>query len=89
MAFDPGETFRLMQCAYRTGLMDKMVALQGEEMAEVLSVTGLNFSDLFNRMDETSQEEVTKADKKLERLGPQSKDAWNPDSAYSPPHASY
>ena len=59
-----------MQCAYRHGVLDKFMALQGEALEGVMAEAGVNMGDLLNRMDEASEETVRKLDRRLDRAGP-------------------
>ncbi len=70
MALDPAEVFKVMQCAYRNGVLDKFMVIQGEALEGVMAETGLNMGDLLNRLDEASEETVMKIDRLLDRAGP-------------------
>lgn len=70
LPLDPQEVFRVMQCAYRHGVLDKFMALQGEALEGVMAEAGVNMGDLLNRMDEASEETVRKLDRRLDRAGP-------------------
>ncbi len=67
MAFDPQLMFKVMEKAYRTGLLDKGNALLGEALGQVIERNGLNMEDLINRMDMAGEETVTKLDRALSR----------------------
>jgi len=70
LALDPAEVFRVMQCAYRNGVLDKFMVIQGKAMEEVMASTGMNMGDLLNRLDEADEATVMKIDRLLERAGP-------------------
>ena len=69
MSFDPDEAFRFMQCAYRCGLLDNITAIQGEAMEEVMLTLGINQGDLFDSMDESGLDTVTRVDTMLGKFG--------------------
>ncbi|MBC7231591.1 MAG: hypothetical protein H5T74_14530, partial [Actinobacteria bacterium] len=62
--------FRVMQCAWRNGVLDKFMVIQGEALEGVMADTGMNLGDLLNRLDEASEETVQKIDRLLDRAGP-------------------
>jgi len=70
LPLDPAEVFRVMQCAYRNGVLDKFMVVQGEAMEGVMAATGMNMGDLLNRLDEAKEETVQKIDRLLNRVGP-------------------
>lgn len=70
MALDPAEVFKVMRCAWRNGVLDKFMAIQGEALEGVMADTGMNMGDLLNRLDEARPETVAKVDRLLERSGP-------------------
>lgn len=70
LSLDPQEVFRVMQCAYRNGVLDKFMVIQGEAMEGVMSDTGMNMGDLLNRLDEAEEQTVKKIDRLLDRAGP-------------------
>jgi hypothetical protein len=70
LSLDPQEVFRVMQCAYRNGVLDKFMVIQGEAMEGVMADTGMNMGDLLNRLDEAEEATVIKIDKMLDRAGP-------------------
>ena len=70
MSLDPAEVFRVMQCAYRNGVLDKFMVIQGESLEAVMKESGANMGDLLNRMDEAKEETVMKIDRLLDRVGP-------------------
>lgn len=59
-----------MRCAWRNGVLDRFMAIQGEALEGVMADTGLNMGDLLNRLDEAKQETVDKVDRLLDRAGP-------------------
>jgi hypothetical protein len=67
---DPGEVYDVMECAYRHGVLDKSMVIQGEALEAVMQEADLNMGDLLNRMDEAEEATVQKVDKMLDRLGP-------------------
>ena len=77
MSLDPQDMFKVMQCAYRNGVLDKFLAIQGQAMEGVMAETGMNMGDLLNRLDEASEETVQKIDRLLDRAGPLVKYANN------------
>lgn len=70
LSLDPAEVFRVMQCAYRNGVLDKFMVIQGQAMEEVMARTGMNMGDLLNRLDEADEATVMKIDRLLDRAGP-------------------
>jgi hypothetical protein len=70
LSLDPQEVFRVMQCAYRNGVLDKFMVIQGQAMEGVMADTGMNMGDLLNRLDEAEEATVMKIDKLLDRAGP-------------------
>ena len=70
MPIDPGEVYDVMECAYRHGVLDKFMVIQGEALEAVMEETDLNMGDLLNRMDEAEEASVQKVDKLLDMLGP-------------------
>lgn len=70
MSLDPAEVFRVMQCAYRNGVLDKFMVIQGEALEGVMADTGMNMGDLLNRLDEADEATVMKIDRLLDRAGP-------------------
>jgi len=70
MPLDPQEVFRVMQCAWRNGVLDRFMAIQGEALEGVMADTGMNLGDLLNRLDEAKEETVQKIDRMLDRAGP-------------------
>jgi hypothetical protein len=59
-----------MQCAYRNGVLDKFMVIQGEALEAVMEEAGVNMGDLLNRMDEAEEATVMKIDRLLDRAGP-------------------
>jgi hypothetical protein len=70
LSLDPAEVFRVMQCAYRNGVLDKFMVIQGEALEGVMADTGMNMGDLLNRLDEADEATVMKIDRLLDRAGP-------------------
>jgi hypothetical protein len=70
VAIDPQEVFWVMQCAYRNGVLDKFMSIQGRALELVMEETGADMGDLLNRMDEAKEETVMKVDRLLDRAGP-------------------
>ena len=70
MAFDHEQVFNAMACAYRNGVLDKIMYIQGRAMEIALEESGLNLVDLLNRIDETDEEAVSVLEKVLEHSGP-------------------
>lgn len=70
MAIDPKEVFQVMQCAYRNGVLDKFMTIQGEALEQVMEEANVNMGDLLNRMDEADEKTVMKIDRLLDRAGP-------------------
>lgn len=65
MAFRPEETFDLMRCMYRNGLLDRLSAIQGEALGEVMDETGINLGEIMNRLDQASDKSVAAVDRAL------------------------
>ena len=59
-----------MQCAYRNGVLDKFMTIQGEALEQVMEEADVNMGDLLNRMDEAEEATVMKVDRLLDRAGP-------------------
>ncbi len=70
MAFDPDDAFEFMRCMYRSGLLDRFSAIQGQVMAEVMAEAGLNMGDMSNNLDNASEQSVAKIDRMLGMMGP-------------------
>lgn len=70
MSLDPAEVFKVMQCAYRNGVLDKFMVIQGEALEGVIAETGMNMGDLLNRLDEAEEATVMKIDRLLDKAGP-------------------
>ncbi|RJP33565.1 MAG: hypothetical protein C4536_04035 [Actinobacteria bacterium] len=70
MPIDPAEVFKVMQCAYRNGVLDKFMVIQGEALEAVMAEANVNMGDLLNRMDEAGEETVMRIDRLLDRAGP-------------------
>ena len=70
MALDPKEVFQVMQCAYRNGVLDKFMAIQGDALEQVMEEANVNMGDLLNRLDEAEEATVMKIDRLLDRAGP-------------------
>jgi hypothetical protein len=77
VALNPSDVYDVLHCAYRNGVLEKFMAIQGEALEAVLQEGGYDMGDLLNRMDEAREETVTKIDRILERLGPFIKYASN------------
>jgi len=77
VSLDPAEVYQVLQCAYRNGVLDKFMAIQGEALEAVMEEAGVNMGDLLNRMDEAKEETVQKIDRLLDRMGPLVKYANN------------
>ena len=70
MAFDHEQVFKAMESAYRNGVLDKVMFIQGRAMELALQESGLNLVDLLNRVDEADDEAVSTLEKILEYSGP-------------------
>ncbi len=70
MPLDPRELYDLMECAYRNGLLGKLMVIQSQVLDAVMEEADVSFGDLLNHMDETGADTVMKMDKLLSRLGP-------------------
>jgi len=70
LSLDPAEVFKVMQCAYRNGVLDKFMVIQGEALEGVIAETGMNMGDLLNRLDEAEEATVMKIDRLLDKAGP-------------------
>jgi len=70
LSLDPAEVFKVMQCAYRNGVLDKFMVIQGEALEGVIAETGMNMGDLLNRLDEADEATVMKIDRLLDKAGP-------------------
>lgn len=70
MSLDPKDVFNLMECAYRNGVLEKFMAIQGEVLEAVMERANVNMGDLCNRLDDAEEGTVQKVDRLLMRLGP-------------------
>jgi hypothetical protein len=70
LPLDPAQVFKVMQCAYRNGVLDKFMVIQGQALEGVMADTGMNMGDLLNRLDEAEEATVMKIDRLLDRAGP-------------------
>ena len=70
MPLDPTDVFKVMQCAYRHGVLDKFMVIQGQALEGVIAETGMNMGDLLNRLDEAEEATVNKIDGLLDKAGP-------------------
>jgi hypothetical protein len=70
MAFDPDEAFEFMRCMYRSGLLDRVSAIQGEAMADVMAEAGLNMGDMANNLDLAGEQTIARIDRMLGTIGP-------------------
>ncbi len=70
MAFDHKQVFDAMACAYRHGVLEKVMYIQGRAMEKALEESGLNLVDILNRVDETGDDTVSLIEKVLDRAGP-------------------
>lgn len=62
--------FRVMRCAYRHGVLDAFMHVQGKALEMAMLRTGADMGDLLNRLDETRPETVGKVDRLLRRTSP-------------------
>lgn len=65
MSFDPKLVFNVMASAYRNGVLEKLMFLQGESLKLAMEETDLNLVDLINRMDETTEDTLFNFDRLL------------------------
>ena len=67
MSLDTGRAYEALQCAYRNGVLDKVVSIQGEAMQGLMRKKGLNLNEFINRVDEMDEEKLQKLDAILQR----------------------
>ena len=67
MAFDTERAYDVLACAYRNGVLDKVIAIQGESMQGLMRKKGLDLYEFINRVDEMDEEKLFKLDQILQR----------------------
>lgn len=78
MSIDSRQAFMAMTCAYRYGVLAKLAVMQGEVLQMVMDETGLNLSELLNRVDEISEDTILNFDRYLGKSGSMLKMASSP-----------
>jgi len=59
-----------MEAAYRNGVLEKFMAIQGNALDIAMNETGADLGDILNRADETGEDTVLGIDQMLERFSP-------------------
>jgi ethanolamine utilization protein EutP (predicted NTPase) len=77
LAAKGGPLFEVTVSAYRTGLIDKGMALLGDALDEVMRQTGCEIGDLVNKLDMATEKAVMQVDTLLAHSGPMLKLAAN------------
>lgn len=70
MALQPGQLFNLAEVAYRKGVIDKFMPLQGEVLKKLEEKTGFGMPELSNLANDASEEILEKIDSMLKYSGP-------------------
>jgi hypothetical protein len=70
MSFNPDHAFDLMLCMYRTGLLDRVTAIQGQAMDEVMDEAGISMGDIMNRIDQADAGTIDSLDRMIGKMGP-------------------
>jgi hypothetical protein len=70
MALEPGQLFNLMEVAYRKGVIDKFMPLQGEALKRLKEKTGFGMPEISNLMNDAKEETVKRIDFVLKHAGP-------------------
>ena len=70
VALEPGLVFAVTASAYRSGVLDRGMALFGDALDGAMDETGCEMDDLVNKMDAASERTVMKIDALLARSGP-------------------
>jgi|GEM_PF-720568 len=70
MVLQPGQLFNLAEVAYRKGVIDKFMPLQGEVLKKLKEKTGFGMPELSNLMNDANEEIVEKIDWMLKYSGP-------------------
>ena len=67
---DTQAIFRVMRYAYRHGVLEVFMHVQGKALEMAMLKTGADMGDLLNRLDEARPETLEKLDRLLRRTGP-------------------
>lgn len=65
-----GQVFKIVELAYRTGLMEKGIPIVGEAMKDAQEKTGFKLPDMVEFMNEATDDSVRKIDTVLKYVGP-------------------
>jgi hypothetical protein len=69
MSLDQNEVFDVVACAYRTGVLDKLLSVQGEAIETALEEGGLTMWELLNAVEEIDEGTIAKLDGLLGMIG--------------------
>lgn len=67
---EPEEFYDVMHCAYESGVLDKLSAIQGAAVTNALERAGLSADDLLERANEVEDEALQRLDLLIGRMGP-------------------
>jgi hypothetical protein len=70
MELEPGQVFKVMEVAYRKGVMEKFMPLQGEALKKVKERTGFGMAEMSNMMNDAPEKTVKNIDLMLRYAGP-------------------
>jgi len=73
LSVDPQEVYWFMEAAYRYGVLEKFMSIQGMALDIVMAETGADLGDILNRLDEIGEDTVLAIDKNLQKLAPLAK----------------
>lgn len=68
MPVDPQEAFALFQSAYRHGVLQKFMCMQGSGIKLAIDESGADLGDVLNRLDEAAESTVFAIDRLFGRL---------------------
>lgn len=70
MGVNPEHFYKVMLAAYHSGIIDKVMMISGDALAEFLDRTDYDMGDIFNRVDEASDGLINKMDSLIGLMGP-------------------
>jgi hypothetical protein len=68
MSLDQKEIYDVVACAYRTGLLDKLLSFQGEVIEAALEEGKITMWELLNTVEEVDEETIAKMDGSLDMM---------------------
>ncbi len=68
MPVDPTEAFQIFRSAYRNGVLQKFMQLQGSAIKLAIDESGADLGDVLNRMDEAAESTVFDIDRLFGKL---------------------